>query len=218
MGFDSLNQELTDSNVQRHLNSYIHTIINLLKQHDRPLNFEEIRTKLNIDLYGNYSILQALRKNNRIVATSNSLMFKPLYSIRSKEDLLRIIKGLNNEEGIELSKLADSPIDIASFVEELKNRKLVIVLKDMDNSEIMFNNDTPIENVSESLVELWKGIKVPVYHDLLLELNSAGLKIEKEEGIKKRIIVKKGKKKKNRRKIKITNTHVKELDLNGLQE
>lgn len=207
-----------DGGIQRHTNTYIHAVISLLKQHDRPLSFEEIRERTRIDLHNNYMLLQSIKKNPRIVATHSTLMFKPLYSIRSIEDMRRVVRGLNGEEGLEMDKLMDSPVDVTSFVEELRRTGEVIVLSDMDGSEVVFWNDTMEKPVDPQIRDLWGQVRISTYHDLIRELNTAGLKTEKVENIKKKSMIKIKKGKKNRRKIRITNTHVKGLDLSGMQD
>lgn len=207
-----------DPGFQRHLNSYIHSVINLLKQQDRPLSFEEIKERTNIDLHNNYNLLQSIKKNPRIVATHSTLVFKPLYSIRSTDDLRNVMKGLNNEEGVEIAKLTDSPVDISSFIDELRRSGEMIVLSDLDSSEIAFNNDMQEKPVDPQIKSLWSQIRVPTYHDLIRELNTAGLKAERVENVKKKVIVKSKKNKRNRRRIRLTNTHVKGLDLSGVQD
>lgn len=207
-----------DSGLQRHLNSYIHSVINLLKKHDRPLSFEEIRRETSVDLHSNYTLLQSIKKNPRIVATHTTLMFKPLYSIRAVGDLRRVVRELNNEEGVEMSKLADSPVNISPFVEELRRRGEIIILSDLDGSEIVFNNEMQEAPVDPQIKSLWGQIRVPTYHDLIRELNTAGLKAESVENVKKKIVGKAKKGKRNRRKVRITNTHVKGLDLSGVQD
>lgn len=212
------NHRDSDIGFQRHLNSYIHSVISLLKQYDRALSFEEIRERISIDLHNNYSLLQSIKKNPRIVATHNTLMFKPLYSIRCVDDLKKVMEGLNNEEGVEMDKLADSPVNIAPFVEELKEKNAIIVLTDLDGSSVVFNNDMQEKPVDPQTKRLWNQIRIPTYHDLISELNTAGLKAEKVENIRRKITVKTRKNNKNKRRIRITNTHVKGLDLSGVQD
>ncbi|KAH9411294.1 TFA2 protein [Ordospora pajunii] len=216
MGLDHFG---TDSiGLERHTNTYIHSVISLLKQYDRALLFDEIKEKTRIDLYSNHTLLQLIKKNPRIVATQNSLMFKPLYSIRSVDDMRKVVKNLNGEEGLEMSKLMDSPVDASPFLEDLKARKEVIVLCDMDGSEIVFWNELAEEPTDAQIKSLWNQVRIGTYHDLIQELNTAGLKTEKAENIKKRSMIKINRSKRNKRRIRITNTHVKGLDLSGIQD
>lgn len=206
-----------DSTRARHVNSYIHTIIQFIKNYDRPLTYEEIERSTNIKVTENKKLLKALSKNPKIIIAKNTLLFKPLYDVRTEEDLENIMTESNCEYGIELEKLLDSPIDIKPFIENLKNKKVIYVLKDIDGSEIVFFNKLNIKSADDKIVEMYNNVKIPNYQDVLKELSSAGIKIEKKSNEeRKNIVVKKNKIKKYKRKIKITNTHVKGLNLNDL--
>lgn len=201
---------------ERHLNTYIHDIINLLKKNG-TMTFEEIRKETNINLLNNYNLVKALRNNQRIIFQDNSLSYKHTYLIKSLDDLEDVLVKVCNREGIELNSLKDSPCDIMPFIEELKEAKKIVVLKDNDNSEVVFYNEMQVERVDEDVKDLWRSIKVPVYQDLIAQLNTAGLKKDKVEYTKKKVIIKKDKSKRYKRRIKITNTHVKGLDLSGME-
>jgi transcription initiation factor TFIIE subunit beta len=112
----------------------------------------------------------------------------------------------------------DSPVDASPFLEDLKARKEVIVLCDMDGSEIVFWNELAEEPTDAQIKSLWNQVRIGTYHDLIQELNTAGLKTEKAENIKKRSMIKINRSKRNKRRIRITNTHVKGLDLSGIQD
>jgi transcription initiation factor TFIIE subunit beta len=197
---------------ERHLNTYIHDIISLLKKNG-TMTFEDIKSRTGIDLVNNYNLTKNLKNNQRIIFKDNTLSYKHTYQIKNKEDLINLISF--SSEGIELSNLRDSPIDINRLLEEIKSK--IIILKDNDNSEVVFYNDLEINQVDQDVRDLWIGIKVPPYQDLILQLNSAGLKKDKIQ-TKKKMIIKKDKNKKYKRKIKITNTHVKGLDLSGIEK
>lgn len=201
-----------------HLNSYIHRILELLKKEDRVFTFTEVQNSLGINIFSNVTLMRALRNNQKIQMDQHSLRFIPLYNIRSKADLLEILKECANNEGIEMSKLADSPIDIRPFVSELVSQGSLIILKDMDGSETAFYNGHVIAPADPGIRSMWHGIKVPSYHHILDELGSAGLKNAEGQLVKKKIIAKKEPKKRSQRRIKITNTHVKGLDLSGLND
>lgn len=201
----------------RHINSYIHTIIQFIKNYDRPLTFDEIEKNTNLKLTDNKKLLKTLTKNPKIVIGDNTLLFKPLYNIRNEKDLENIMVATNCEYGIELEKLLDSPIDIKPFVQNLQKKAVIFVLKDIDNSEIVFYNKSYLPPANDKIVELYNKIKIPNYQDVLKELSSAGIKVERKAQEERRnIVVKKTKIKKYKRKIKITNTHVKELNFNDL--
>lgn len=203
---------------ERHVNSYIHQIIQYVKNHDRPVHFEEIERKTLIKLNKNEKILSALSKNPRIEINTNSLLYKPLYNIRNENDLLELMKSTDSKFGIEMEKILDSPINLKPFIENLKDKKIIYILKDSDNSEILFLNKLNLEPADEKIKNLWDDIKVPNYSDIIKELSSAGIKVEQKfYEDKKNIVKKKSKVKRFKRKIKITNTHVKGLNLNDLE-
>ncbi|KAK1349036.1 transcription factor TFIIE beta subunit, TFIIEB, Tfa2 [Hamiltosporidium tvaerminnensis] len=195
----------------RHLNSYIHAILTLLKQHDRPLSFSEIKQSLNIDLTQNRQLFDILHKNPKITFTNDTLLFQPLYNIRSAEDLEKIMK--ESEGGLLLNDLLDSPVDVQPFIAELQKENKIFVLKDTDNSQIVFFNGTIQNTAAPQIKSLFHTISVPNYQDLIKELNTAGIKSGIQEEKKRYVVVQKSKVKKYKRKIKITNTHIKDLNL-----
>lgn len=75
-----------------------------------------------------------------------------------------------------------------------------------------------IDKADDDIVALWKSVRVPGFQDLISEMSVAGIKTNISETVKRKAIIKKTKSKRYRRNIKITNTHVKGLDLNKLDE
>lgn len=200
---------------QRHLNSYIHSIIQHIKQFPNPVRFSEINDVLGINLYNNPMILCALKRNPKVVIERDHLQFKPKYDIRTKNDIKLLVESTNNEYGIEVNELLDCPVDIRGFVDELVGENMVYVLKDMDGSQIVFNNDTQIEPVTPEIKERWCKIRVPDYEEVRKVLNTAGLKSGYVEKKKRPAVELKKKQRRFRKKIKITNTHIKDLNFDG---
>ncbi|KAK6089301.1 hypothetical protein P3W45_001709 [Vairimorpha bombi] len=207
---------MSTTDTDRHINSYIHDILNFLKSHNGPVSFTDIYKKLRIDVHNNYRLFRALQTNEKISITNNFIQYMYTYNIKHKEDLLSILS--KNKEGIELAKLKDNQRDISEILEECKKDMQCIVLKDNDGSEVVFYNDMVIDQVDTDLINLWRSVRIPGYQDLLRELNVAGIKSDKNESVKRKAITKKTKTKKYRRNIKLTNTHVKGLDLSGMDE
>merc|ERR1711915_171332 len=219
MGMASSKFTMYNEPRERHVNSYLHTIIQYIKEFDRPVPFEEIERKTMIRLIDNKKVLEALKKNSKVKVNRDSLLFKPVYNIRSEDDLFQLMEQTECKYGIEMEKLLESPVDVRVFVENLKKKEQIFILKDTDNSEILFLNRLKIEPVDEKIKALWDEIPVLNYPDIIKELSSAGIKVEQkfyEE--KKNIVKKKNKVKKFKRRIKITNTHVKGLNLNDLDQ
>lgn len=200
-----------------HINSYVHRILDIIKKDDRPFTFKEIYNNVGVNLLANMPLMKALRNNPKIFIDQESLKFMPLYNIRSTFDLEEILKN-NGGEGIEMSKLSDSPVDIKPFVVELREQNKIFLIKDMDNSEIVFYNDLDVRPACAEIRGMWNMIKIHNYHDMVVELNSAGLKNASTQTVLKKAVVKKEPKKRSQRRIRITNTHVKGLDLSGMND
>lgn len=201
-----------------HLNSHIHRIVEILKKEDRKYSIKELNVLLNINILRNARLVDALKKNPRIVFENGTLRFQPVFNIRNVDDLENVLLKFNYKEGIEKAKLVESPINVHQFIDELKNKGKIIILQDMDGSDIVFYNDMKIIPADEIIRSMWKDIKVPDYHDVLDELNSVGLDNSGVQALKKKRAVKKKAAKRSQRRIKMTNTHVKELDLQNINE
>ncbi|EEQ82335.1 hypothetical protein NCER_100965 [Vairimorpha ceranae BRL01] len=194
----------------KHINSYLHEILTFLKSSANAISFTDLYSKLNIDIHSNTRLLKALENNDKILIKNNFIQYLYTYNIQSKEDLINIFS--KRKEGIELSKLRDNPIDISDFLDDF------LILKDNDGIEVVFYDDMRIDKADDDIVALWKSVRVPGFQDLISEMSVAGIKTNISETVKRKAIIKKTKSKRYRRNIKITNTHVKGLDLNKLDE
>lgn len=194
----------------KHINSYLHEILTFLKSSANAISFTDLYSKLNIDIHSNTRLLKALENNDKILIKNNFIQYLYTYNIQSKGDLINIFS--KRKEGIELSKLRDNPIDISDFLDDF------LILKDNDGIEVVFYDDMRIDKADDDIVALWKSVRVPGFQDLISEMSVAGIKTNISETVKRKAIIKKTKSKRYRRNIKITNTHVKGLDLNKLDE
>lgn len=197
---------------QRHLNSYIHSIIEYIKKSEAPVLFTDIKERLNINLYNNPMILSSLKKNVKIKIERESIQFVPKYHIKTLEDLRDLIRKTNCEYGIEVNELLDCFCDIKQFIEHLKENNEIFTLKDADNSMIIYYNDYEISKADEEIVNIWNSLRVPDYVDVKKELAQAGLKTGSEEPKRKIACDKRKKTKRFTRKIKLTNTHIKDFN------
>lgn len=196
---------------QRHLNSYIHSIIQHTKQFPHPTTFTEIKDALAINLYNSPAILHALKNNSKLIVNNNTIQFKPKYTIKNKDDIKALLNATENNYGIEMVELVDCPVDIKGFVKELVADNLVFLVKDLDGSEILFNNDMQIDAVVPEVKERWTQIRVPDYEEVRASLKVAGMKSGYNEVRKIRNIELVAKDNKPRKKMRITNTHIKGL-------
>ena len=117
-----------------------------------------------------------------------------------------------------MNKLNESGTDISEFIKSLLLNEKIIILKDIDNSEVVFYNEMNSKPIKPEIKELWVSIKVPNHHDIVDQLSNAGLKNSEEQAFKKKKLTKQPKNKRNKRKITITNTHVSGLDLNNMED
>jgi transcription initiation factor TFIIE subunit beta len=206
------------SDNSRHLNTFILKILEFLKKSDKALSYREIEEKTGISILSNVNLVRALKSNVKIELLQNSIRFIPSFIIRSVEDLIGVLKETKGKGGIEMNKLSDSPFDITGFVKTLVDSNQMIILKDIDNSEIAFYNEMNCPKIKPEIKELWVSIKIPNHHDIVEQLNIAGLKNSEEQTFKKKKISKQAKGKRSKRKIAITNTHVVGLDLNNMED
>jgi len=200
----------------KHLNSYIHRILEIIKTEDRGFSYKEINDKLGMHITSNPKLINLLRMNSKILLYKDTIKFVPQYNLRSEEDLLDVVKECHGREGIEVAKLLDSPVNIRPYIEALVAKERIIILKDLDGSEIAFYNDKVCESAPIKLKEMWNSIKVPNYNDMVEELKRVGMGDSGAHTIKKKMVVRKAQQRKKRR-VKITNTHVEGLDLANLE-
>lgn len=204
--------------MERNLNTYVHKILEYLKKLDRPASYKEIENNTDINIQKNGGLMNVLRSNTKLIFLNNSIQFVPTYSIKFVEDLLEIVSALKSKEGIEMSILEESPTNVREFVEILKAQNKVIVLKDMDNSEVIFYNEEMFPKIDDRIKAMWDSIKIPPHYDIVNELSQAGLKSNENQMVKKSRIIIKPASSKYKRRINITNTHVKGLDLAGMDD
>ncbi|KAI5165595.1 transcription initiation factor TFIIE subunit beta [Nematocida sp. AWRm78] len=199
----------------RHSNIYIHTILTTIKKYNREVSFKEIEAETGIDIERTPGLLDLLSKNQRIITEGKTLRFIPLHKIENEEELLEILKKTNSEHGIPIQELLDRSNDIAPFIDGLVQKNQAIVLKDIDGSSTIFYNSLNIKNVDPEIIKLYEEVTIPEPQELAKRLTTAGLSMNSAQEKPARKAMPIQKKKKYHRKIKITNTHLnnKELDI-----
>jgi len=217
---DFLRPDLTETRSQRHLNSYVHAIVSLLKLVDRPLTAAEIRDKIRVDILGSEELLEALTNNERIECLNNDVFaYKPLYRVRSKDDLLELLREKYRfGVGVEIADLREFYANVDESVQELIDSRQILCIKNKDGSQMsLYFNIVRLESVvDEEFRELWQNIQVPDDIDLQRELDKAGLKTMEVHDNRLPITHLKPKKKaapkRFNRRVKITNTHLENID------
>lgn len=201
-----------------HLNSYIYKILEFIKKDNKLYSFKEIQDSLGINVLSNSMLIKSLRNNSKVRIENYTIQFVPLFNYRTAEEFIELLKSKVGEEGIEMEKLADAPVDIKQFLLKYVESNEIYILKDMDGSEVVFYNDSNIVPIDDKIKALWNSVKILNYHNIIDELNLAGLKKDLGSDAKKKLVSTIKKKKRSQRRIKITNTHVKGLNLEGMND
>lgn len=216
----------------RPVNSYVHAVLAYLKGVERPVSFGEILQKLNIDLSLQTDILDRVLRNERVSydEDDSTLEYHAMFAIRTKDDVITLLKQRPNLSGVEYAELKESTPHIDEFITELvRERQVFLVRAKEDGPKVVFLNDTRTRGpVDEVLRQLWASTTVP--HDeqeLRRELEAVGLKphgrsIERAGQVaspKPGLVAGDKEKRKNSakrpfRKIKITNDYLDNIDLN----
>lgn len=215
----------------RPINSYVHAILSYLKDTERPVSLEEILQKLNVNLHLQTDVLDRILRNERVSYDehSSTLEYHAVFAIKSKQDIVTLLKQRPNLAGIEYAELKESNPRIDEYINELtKEGQLFLVRTKDDGPKVVFLNDTKTRGpVDEIFRQLWMSTIVP--HDereLIKVLETAGLKAHgrpierpnKTVSSKSETSGENGGKKSSAkrpfRKIKITNDYLDNIDLN----
>lgn len=217
-------------------------VVQLLKSTDNYLPIADLERKLGISILGNADLYQALLKNTKLLFDSSTKTFRyrvginlfvfhlfyillltyyhqstqTPYDIRSKDDLLRVIREHYSERGMTVKELQDSWKGLLPAIQELEKDGYILTIRNKDNSpRVLFYNRIDLNTpTDEEFREIWKKTVLPHETDLPKELERAGLKTM--EVFEKKTSAQASKAKGRRRgarKVKLTNTHIEGLDL-----
>jgi transcription initiation factor TFIIE subunit beta len=209
----------TDTGVVKHTLSQLHNVIRFLKDKvDVPQTAEDLKVNKIADINANKELYNHMINNEKIHYNSvdKTFQYKPDYAIRSKDDLLNLLKERQEKTGVSRGmpyRELDDCIDLTNSIKELEEEGKIMVIrlmKDFSPRLLYYNNlqyNTPMD---KEFVEMFHNVKVPDESDLKKSLEDAGLqtmavlenKTRAEDKPKQR------KRKQPNRKIKITNTHL----------
>ncbi|KAF9919301.1 hypothetical protein BX616_009333 [Lobosporangium transversale] len=200
-----------------HINSLLLNAINFLKTSDEPQSVEDLKRKGNIDLETKPRLYELLKSNEKVAydEVNNTFVYKPTYQIKSKEDLLAMLEKRKNEGGMDYKELKDSYSKLPQAVQELASEGRILVVKNKDGQpRVLFWNDQRYNTAMDpEFREIWHRLRIPDEIDLPKELEKAGLTHMQVFDKKGPGEVPKRKQVRRNRKMKITNTHMKGLDL-----
>ncbi|GAA5853307.1 hypothetical protein JCM3766R1_001316 [Sporobolomyces carnicolor] len=229
--------------VGRHWQTQLVLAVNFLKQLNRPIRLEDLAITSGIEaLLHNYELLNALKHHDRVRYDDRTQLFhyKPDFLLSSKSDLLSLLRRYSPQGGLAVKPLRESWPGVTQAIEELELEGRVLVTRTTDANpnrpsaaadtaaaankgqmKCVFLDDIgkDKEPLDKEFRDLWHSLKTPLGDDLVTELQTAGLTSSSlpppnpvQKGGKKGLKGKKGLGSSNRR-FKITNTHLKEVDL-----
>ncbi|KAF9976818.1 hypothetical protein BGZ73_007725 [Actinomortierella ambigua] len=206
-----------DTGTGRHTNSLLFAAIKYLRDAEEPQTAEDIRRKGNVDLEANPELYQALKDSSKIDydMVSHTFQYRPTYNIKSKEDLLALLEKNKNVGGMEYKELKDSYSKLPEAVRQLAEEGKILVIKTKDGQpRVLYWNDVRYNTAMDrEFRDIWHRMRVPDETDLPKELVKAGLAHMQVHDKKGPGEVKKQKTARKNRRMKITNTHMKDLDL-----
>ncbi|CAO3571858.1 unnamed protein product [Mortierella alpina] len=206
-----------DTGAGKHINSLLLGAINYLKTVDEPQTVEDLKRKGNVDLEAKPELFDLLKSNEKVSydTISETFVYKPTYHIKNKEDLLAMLEKRKNEGGMEYKELKDSYSKLAESVKELSDEGRILVVRNKDGMpRVLYWNDVRYNTaMDQDFRDIWHKLRIPDEVDLPKELEKAGLTHMQVFDKKGPGETPKRKQVRRNRKMKITNTHMKDLDL-----
>lgn len=221
----------------RHINSYIHSFITLLKIVDRPITLDELDSILGVqvmkqlpdDVFKNIQLSDKVRRND----ITGTYQYVHHHDIRSSEQLLRTLKSrylgppfcspYDTMRGLNMQDLKEGFQNILAEVDSLVRNKQIIACKSRAGADdyeriLFYNHDANnYSSIDYDIKTLWHQQAVPAGSGLQESLKNAGMKaygyvapIIDMPSLSQKRKVSSSSKRPNRR-IKITNTHLKDV-------
>ncbi|OAJ39210.1 hypothetical protein BDEG_23074 [Batrachochytrium dendrobatidis JEL423] len=189
-------------------------IIMLLKAEEKPLTNNDMVRKLAMDIMDDEELFDLVRQVSLNLDTVLGSGL-PTYKIRSKEDLLELLKKNRDTTGMEVKELKDSCNGIFGYIEELDAEKSILIIRNRDESPriVYYNNNQLHVDICKEFKEYWHQVALPLEADISKELASAGLKSMEVIVMHKSAQGKAKTKAKRKTRFKLTNTHLEGIDL-----
>ncbi|XP_024891626.1 transcription initiation factor IIE subunit beta [Temnothorax curvispinosus] len=174
---------------------------------DHPLTLEEILDETNqLDVGSKvkqWLQTEALVQNPKIEVTDGRFVFKPMYKIKDKKSLLRLLKqhDLKGLGGILLEDIQESLPHCDKHLKNLQN-EILYIIRPLDKKKIIFYNDKTAQfPIDEEFQKLWRAVAVDAMDDQKIDeyLEKQGIRSMQDHGLKKPAPIKR-KKPVNRRK------------------
>jgi transcription initiation factor TFIIE subunit beta len=170
----------------RPINSYVHAIITQVKAAERPVSFDEINSRLNINLHQHSELLDKVLRNERVSfdPQSSTLNFESTFTVRNKDDILALLRMRPNGSGVLMSELKDAHPKAEEMLSDLVQQKEIFLIRGKDDGpRVAFLNDDPNTSrlsktpIDAEFLHLWNSIAVPDdEQEVRVALENAGMK------------------------------------------
>jgi transcription initiation factor TFIIE subunit beta len=216
-----------DTGTGTNVNTQLVYAVSHLKSTPNPKRLQDIAIETDIPLDTDMVLLEKFKSHDRIQwdPRTDLYSYKHDFNFRNKAALLTEIQRQTRKGGgIPVRSLKESWKEAPQAIEELEKEGDVLVTRTAKDGQLrmVFWNELKATEekggmmVEKEFLDLWHSLKVPTDADLLRALASEGLQATTAEALipKAPTGKKKGKKSAPRqRQVRITNTHLKGVDL-----
>jgi transcription initiation factor TFIIE subunit beta len=217
-----------DTGTGTNINTQLVYAVNHLKSTPNPKRLQDIAIETSTPLDTDMVLLEKFKAHDRIQwdPRTDLYSYKHDFNFRNKAALLTEIQRQTRKGGgIPVRALKESWKEAPQAIEELEKEGDVLVTRTAKDGQlrmVFWNELKPSEEkggmiVEKEFLDLWHSLKVPNDVDLLKALASEGLQATTAEALIPKAPMgtkKKGKKSAPRqRQVRITNTHLKGVDL-----
>jgi len=216
-----------DTGTGQHYQTQIIYAVGYLKERpNQPIRLEDLAAFARVDeLQHNAEMLAAFKAHERIVYDEKTDLYsyKPDFAIRNNNELLALLRRYSPRGGMLVKKLQESWPNAKSAIEELERDGKVMVIRTGGSSDregqmkmVFWDEMGRMKKVDEEFNTMWHKLKLPDQITIAKELEEGGMKTTStlaSELPSSTANIKKPKKKGGNRKIKIQNTHLKELGI-----
>lgn len=217
----------------------IFKLVDALKTNGGPMNLSDLEAVTGVrgllsehtDVPFNQDLYDAFNNHDRVNVTERGMVklwsYRPDYLISNPQQVLELLQRFSSRGGMPIVTLKQSWPNVMSAITELENEGKVLVFrteglpgKEGMVKTVFYDELGCRENLGptrgaldEEFREMWHSLETPPIHTLPQELQEAGLSSSNSEVVKPHIVQKKSKKKGKGGKVKITNTHLKDLGI-----
>ncbi|KAI9340820.1 hypothetical protein BDR26DRAFT_860933 [Obelidium mucronatum] len=198
------------------------SIIGELKKLELPISYKELSKLVSTDITSSDDLIHEWKNCDKIGYNDQKqeIWFKRQFSIRSKTELLDLLKANYLMGGLDVKVLKEGYSAIGDAIKELEESGQILVIRSKDGSPkvLYYNNlqyDIPTKYpASKEFGAYWAKVPVPDDEEMAKELAKAGLSVTDMSSLKPVASKMKQKGKARGRKAKLTNTHLEGVDLN----